>query len=107
MIDFSISLHDIDKNPSGKYQSCSVHVGEVIREGKAVQENSVLSSFNKNCCQDTVKSYRITTILAVLVLKRKTNISSHNQYHIFKAGVEVQVQGDISPLLYFHELWQA
>lgn len=41
--------------------------------------------------------------VAVLVLKRWTNISSQNQYHILKTRAEVQVQGDISGLPYFHE----
>lgn len=43
--------------------------------------------------------------MAALVLKRYN--SNQNQYHTFQARAEVQVQGDISPLPYFHELWQA
>lgn len=45
--------------------------------------------------------------MAVLALKRWTNNSSQKQCHVFKARAEVQVQGDTSPLPYFHELWQA
>ena len=45
--------------------------------------------------------------MAVLALQRRTNNSSQNQCDIFKARAEVQVQGDVSPLPHFHELWQA
>jgi len=62
----------------------------------------VLLSFNKGCCQDTIKSYKITVAVAALVLKRYK--SNQNQYHTFQARAEVQVQDDISLLPYLHGL---
>lgn len=44
----------------------------------------MLLSFNKGCCQDTVKSYKITVAVAALVLKRYK--SNQNQYRKFQAG---------------------